>query len=259
MTDFPVTPIYFVRFDSARLLPQIDSQHLGLIAAGVSRHPDDLVPAVVPAFLDYKNVSPGDPGGVTVPVQHREWPGRDRLANLLSRFAAANKPGASAGGPSHRSTYLTLSLEPTPNAPEVPSNAKWAVALNFKDGNQDDLSSDQVIVGATCHFLGNGQPTLGFVNTVDAPPPASTYADYRANRTSFQLTVRVKRNFEEGSLDASLKVGNAVQHGAYAPPPPIDLTAIPGFPQVGIAIVNVKDATTIVRTRLQSFALWMNP
>ena len=61
LTDFPVLPIYFVKFDGPSLLPQINSQNLGLMAPGISRHPDDLFPAVVLSPLDYKKPSPGDP------------------------------------------------------------------------------------------------------------------------------------------------------------------------------------------------------
>ncbi len=270
LTDFPALPIYFVKFDDAGLLPQINSQHLGLMAAGVSRHPDDLFPAVILSPLDYKKDSPGDPGGVSVRVERPNpliVPAPPIPASRTFYLGLPPQIGRAE-------TLVAQVMFDLPNAftqtnsttPEVPSNAKWAVGLNFKDGSQDDLSSDQVNVGATCHFVANGQPQLNSsTNTTDPAPPTSSYANYQTQRTSFQLTVRVRRTFTAGFGEASLQVGHAVQRGelnATIPPAihPVDFTAAgDGFKQVGIVIVNVQPPTTIVRARLQSFKLWMNP
>jgi len=257
ITDFPASPIYFVKFDNAGLSPQINSQNLGLMDPGVSRHPGDLFPAVLLTPLDYKKASPGDPGGVSTRVQHANTSiaSRTFYLGLPSRISQAGTLVA----------QVTFDLpdaftQTDPTTPEVPSNNKWAVGLNFKDGTQDDLSSDVINVGATCHFVANGQPQLNFTNTTDPPPPTSSYATYQTQRTSFQLTVRVIRTLTSGSGDASLQVGTGVQHGALDPAtiPPDNFTGN-GFQQVGIAIVNVQPAATIVRARLQSFKLWMNP
>jgi hypothetical protein len=255
ITDFPALPMYFVKFDSVGLLPQINSQNLGLVAAGISRHPDDLFPAVFLTPLDYKKASVGDPGGVSVRVQHANpsiasrtfylhLPPRISRAETLVAQVTFDLPDA-----------FTETTPPT----EVPSNSKWAVGLNFKDGTQDDLASDTINVGPTCHFVGNGKPRLNNTNTTDPPPPASSYASYRTHRTSFQLTVRVIRTLKTGTGDASLQVGTAVQHGTLDPPIPPDNFKGKDFTQVGIAIVNVGPKETILRTRLQSFKLWMNP
>lgn len=260
LTDFPVLPIYFVKFDGPSLLPQINSQNLGLMAPGISRHPDDLFPAVVLSPLDYKKPSPGDPGGVSVRVQHSN-------ADIASRTFYLSLP-PQIGQAHTLVAQVTFDLpdaftQTNSSAPEVPSDDKWAVALNFKDGSQDDLAGDQVNVGPTCHFVANAAPQLNFTNTVDPPPPPSTYAKYQTHRTSFQLTVRVVRTLTDGFGEASLQVGNAVQRGALQPLTPIhpvDFTpAGKGFEQVGIAIVNVQPQTAIVRARLQSLKLWMNP
>jgi hypothetical protein len=255
ITDFPVLPMYFVKFDSVGLFPQINSQNLGLMAAGVSRHPDDLFPAVFLTPLDYKNPSPGDPGGVSIRVQHAnsDIASRTFYLHLPPRISRAETLVAQV------KFDLPDAFTETNPPTEVPSNSKWAVGLNFKDGTQDDLASDQINVGATCHFVANGQPQLGFTTTADPPPPTSSYANYRTQRTSFQLTVRVIRTLTSGSGDASLQVGTAVQHGALDPPPPPDNFMGDGFTQVGIAVVNIQPQATIVRARLQSFKLWMNP
>jgi hypothetical protein len=261
ITDFPALPIYYVKFDNVGLLPQINSQNLGLIAAGISRHPDDLFPAVLLSPLDYKEPSPHDPGGVSVRVQRQH-----ANTSIASRtFYLHLPPRISRAGTLVAQVTFDLPdafTQTNPSAPEVPSNNKWAVGLNFKDGTRDDLESDTINVGPTCHFVSNGQPKLGFATTADPPPPPSTYAHYRTQRTSFQLTVRVVRTLTTGSGDASLQVGDAVQHGTLDPTtiPPLDFTAAGNsFKQVGIVIVNVTPPETIVRARLQSFKLWMNP
>jgi hypothetical protein len=260
ITDFPALPIYYVKFDKVGLVPQINSENLGLIAAGVSRHPNDLFPAVLLTPLDYKEPSPHDPGGVSVRVQRQPANG-----DIASRtFYLALPPRISQAGTLVAQVTFDLPdafTQTNPSSPEVPSNNKWAVGLNFKDGSPDDLASDTINVGPTCHFVANGTPKLNNTNTTDPPPPPSTYAKYRAHRTSFQLTVRVIRTLTTGSGDASLQVGTKVQHGALDPPiHPIDFTTVGNkFKQVGIAIVNVTPKETIVRARLQSFKLWMNP
>jgi hypothetical protein len=259
ITDFPALPIYYVKFDNVGLLPQINSQNLGLMAAGVSRRPDDLFPAVPLIPLDYKKASIGDPGGVSVRVQHANpdiasrtfylhLPQRISRAETLVAQVTFDLPDA-----------FTETTPPTIPPTEVPSNSKWAVGLNFKEGTQDDLVSDMINIGPTCHFLGNGQPTLNNTNTTDPPPPTSSYANYRTQRTSFQLTVRMIRTLTSGSGDASLQVGTAVQHGKLDPPPPPNDFIGNGITQVGIVIVNRQPKETILRARLQSFKLWMNP
>jgi hypothetical protein len=265
ITDFPVTPIYFVKFDNVGPSPQIDSQNLGLMLPGVSRHPNDLFPAVLLSPFDYKKDSPGDPGGVSIRVERA-----NSNTSIASRTFYLGLP-LQIGRAETLVAQITFDLpdaftQTNSTTPEVPSNAKWAVGLNFKDGSQDDLSSDQVNVGATCHFVANGQPQLNSsTNTTDPPPPPSSYANYQTQRTSFQLTVRVRRTFTAGSGEASLQVGDVVQRGqlnATTPPTihPVDFTAAgDGFKQVGIVIVNIQPPTTIVRARLQSFKLWMNP
>lgn len=262
ITDFPALPIYFVKFDSVGLLPQINSQNLGLIAAGVSRHPDDLFPAVLLTPLDYKKPSPSDPGGVSIRVQRQhgntDIASRTFYLHLPPRISRAETLVAQV-----KFDLPDAFTQTNPTAPEVPSNSKWAVGLNFKDGTQDDLTSDLIIVGPTCHFVANGQPRLNNTNTTDPPAPTSSYANYRAQRTSFRLTVRVIRTLKAGSGDASLEVGTAsgtaVQYGALDPPIPSDDFTGKDFTQVGIAIVNIGPPTTILRARLQSFKLWMNP
>jgi hypothetical protein len=256
ITDFPALPMYFVNFDHASLLPQINSQNLGLMAAGISRHPDDLFHAVFLTPLDYKKASIGDPGGVSVLVQHTN-------SDIASRtFYLHLPPRISRAEPLVAQVTFDLPdafTQTNPTAPEVPSNNKWAVGLNFKDGTQDDLASDTINIGPTCHFLANGQPILGFATSTDPPPPISSYANYRTNRTSFQLTVRMIRTLTSGLGDASLQVGTVVQYAKLDTPPPPNNFIGNGITQVGIAIVNVKPKATIVRARLQSFKLWMNP
>jgi hypothetical protein len=259
ITDFPALPMYFVNFDHASLFPQINSQNLGLMAAGISRHPDDLFPAAPLIPLDYKKASIGDPGGVSVRVQHANpsiasrtfylhLPPRISRAETLVAQVTFDLPDA-----------FTETTPPTIPPTEVPSNSKWAVGLNFKDGTQDDLASDTINIGPTCHFLGNGQPVLGFATSTDPPPPISSYANYRTQRTSFQLTVRMIRTLKTGFGDASLQVGTAVQYANLDTQPPHNNFIGNGITQVGIAIVNVLPKETIVRARLQSFKLWMNP
>ena len=258
ITDFPALPMYFVNFDHASLFPQINSQNLGLMAAGISRHPDDLFPAVLLTPLDYKKASIGDPGGVSVRVQRQpansDIASRTFYLHLPPRISRAETLVA----------QVTFDLpdaftQANPTAPEVPSNSKWAVGLNFKDGTQDDLVSDTINIGPTCHFLSNGQPVLGFATSTDPPPPISSYANYRTQRTSFQLTVSMIRTLKTGFGDASLQVGTAVQYAKLDTQPPHNNFIGNGITQVGIAIVNVLPPATIVRARLQSFKLWMNP
>src|SRR5271168_2457687 len=122
ITDFPAMPMYFVNFDHVSLFPQINSQNLGLMAAGISRRPDDLFPAVFLTPLDYKKASIADPGGVSIRVQHANSAiaSRTFYLHLPPRISRAETLVA----------QVTFDLpdaftQTNPTAPEVPSNNKW--------------------------------------------------------------------------------------------------------------------------------------
>ena len=251
----PVPLVYSVNFDNPELKPEIDLLSLGPIVPGVSRYPSGLFPSAVVTTLEYKNSSPKDPGGVRIPVQHTN-------GDIASRtfYLPLPKAVGQAGVLMAHVVFDTPDVftQAGPTAPEVPAVTKWAVGLNFKDGNEDDLVTDTFRIGATCHFDGDSHVTLKFTNTTDPPPPDTTYAVYRAKRTSFQMTVRVVRTLNDGTGEARLQVGSApAQQGALNGITPQTFDSASYLEQVGIAVVCVNPTEAIVRVRLQSFKLWM--
>ena len=83
----------------------------------------------------------------------------------------------------------------TPMADDLPTTSSsdgWAVALNFKTGDQTDDHINNGVIGAMCHFSDKGTVKLHGTDNPGAGDNLKTYAQYGASpATEFCLTVEL--------------------------------------------------------------------
>lgn len=264
-------PTYEVSFTDVDLLPTLspnDDKTLKM-RPGVSR-PDTLDYSAIPyaANIDFAPAQAGsNPGGANIKVQ--------RTAKSVANSEDASRtyyltlpPPLVATETAFAQLIFDLPSATLINKPGV-DEIGWAVALNYKNGNCDDLPDDNRY-GATCHFAGN-LTKLNMTNTTDPHPPLQSYNDYRTKLTSFVLEIFLIRHLQSSSGLGTLRVGTDSQQGDLnVPAPPFKAALHEALTQVGFAVVLPFPDPTIptapkatvdqtVSVRIQSFRLWTNP
>jgi hypothetical protein len=264
-------PTYEVSFTDVDLRPTLspnDDKALKM-KPGVSR-PDGLDYSAIPfaANIDFAQAQVGaNPGGATIKVQRTAKSVADSQ-DASRTYYLTLPPHLVAAETAFAQLIFDLPSATLINQPGV-DEIGWAVGLNFKDGNCDDLAGDNRY-GATCHFAGN-LTKLNMTNTTDPHPPLQSYAAYRTKLTSFVLEIFLIRHFQSSSGIGILRVGADGQQGDLnTPAPPFKVAPHDALTQVGFAIIlPFPDPTNptapkanvdqTVSARIQSFRLWIDP
>jgi hypothetical protein len=264
-------PTYEVSFTDVDLRPTLspnDDKALKM-KPGVSR-PDGLDYSAIPfaANIDFAPAQVGgNPGGATIKVQ-RTAKSVAEGQNASRTYYLTLPPPLFAAETAFAQLIFDLPSATLINKPGV-DEIGWAVALNYKDGNCDDLGDDNHY-GATCHFAGD-LTKLNMTNTADPHPPLQSYDDYRTKLTSFALEIFLIRHLQSSSGLGILRVGADSQQGDLnTPAPAFKVALLDAVTQVGFAVIlpfpdpkipTAPKATVdqTVSVRIQSFRLWINP
>ena len=113
--------------------------------------------------------------GVTVTLKNNTYPGQSKTLYIVF---------PKKGELLLRGKILTAELifdmpmadDPVPPPAPAPVQG-WAVALNFKTGNENDDSAGDVRIGVTCHFSAKGTVKLHGTDNPGAADATKTYAN----------------------------------------------------------------------------------
>jgi hypothetical protein len=156
----------------------------------------------------------------------------------------------------------------TPNGPDIRTDfPTWAVALNFKSGDETDRGpSADNLIGSTCQFKANGDIHFNYFESPDEAVYMGTYDEYAYNDTQFKLRVSVIRTPDIVTTETSLTIDSGKTFvGTVNNAWPLTLAPLSHIPKItaaGVAVVNqdkdvgqnpIADGTASVR--LRRFAL----
>jgi len=238
----------------------------GPMLAGAPTPPLPLVGSICPyTFLPLHSL-PINEGGLAVTVCE---PGSVDHAQTLYLVLGPNVPSAiRLQGPNSITAQVVFDL-PQVHNPTPSKSEKWAVALNFKTGNQNAGAND-IMCGPTCHFTdGNGAAGAVSLKFVDGTcnqgdHSHDSYESFQLSKTIFTLSATLTVSQGQLSGTATLDYGSNVI-GPCALKIPSNFV-LGGVTAIGVAVVNPASTMQTpagtydwVRVRLLSFTLSATP
>lgn len=159
--------------------------------------------------------------------------------------------------------------------PNQTSNNRWAVSVNVKNGDAQDLGPQvDHPIGPACVFLQGGWDALGGViigpqnpsSTQPPFPPANTkYNSFIGPPpTLFRLQIHINRTPNSATAYSTLTVGNYQPLSGPLSSPPDNLTTAAlnptSFSAIGLIVVNAgaTNPDSTVRVRFKSLSIWIS-